>query len=82
MNRYPPGIHGLEVEHWIYSDSTSITWNPNVTDSSEVIVEIISLFLNESMVKSHSCLATFENIPNTGQHNLRIDRDVIDSPLK
>lgn len=82
MNRYPPDIHGLDVEYWINSASTDITWNPGAIDSSEVIVDIITLFLDESAVAMQKCLATFENVSNTGMHNLAIDRDAIFSPSK
>ena len=82
MNRYPPDIHGLDVEYWIDSASVDITWNHNAVDSSEVIIDIITLDLDESTVRMEKCLATFENISNTGMHNLGIDLNAILSPSK
>ena len=82
MNRYPPDIHGLDVEYWIDSASVDITWNHNAVDSSEVIIDIITLDLNESTVRMEECLATFEKISNTGMHNLGIDGNAIFSSSK
>jgi hypothetical protein len=69
VDRNPPDVQGLEVEHWANSTNTILSWNPNAINASHVDIDI-SQFDSYDFLLHQASLSSFKRIPNTGSYNL------------
>ena len=74
VDRNPPDVQGLEVEHWANSTSTILSWNPNEINASHVDIDI-SQFDDDQFLLFPASVTSFKNIPNSGIYNLDYSKE-------